>query len=160
MAARSAQSVFVCACCSPNPLENAQVTQSFFSPASPNVVPYQLDLLAAGCTQGHDLVTLLFRSVMGGLQSSLWGNVAETLYCIVQGCEGTPYSADCAQWVRSALDQDSEFARRVTAPMREVVLTALFSYNDDKLKFKGLVQDIGRISATEVGIEVLLSHQQ
>ena len=138
----------------------SQVTQSFFSPASPNNVPFQQDLVAAGCTQGHDLVSLLFRSIMGGLQSSLWSNVAETLYCIVQGCIYNPYRSDCMRWVRSALDQDIEFAKRVSPPMREMVLIALFRYGDDKVKFKVLIQDIARVCSSEIGVDCLLIHQE
>jgi hypothetical protein len=137
-----------------------QITQSFFSPATSKAVPYQANLLAAGCTMGRDIVARLFQSLCGDLPSSLWPNLGDTILSIISGCEGM-MSADCKQWVRSALfESGSARLESISLDLRETAYAALFRLaQNNNRRFKSLIQDIAKICASEMTPDSLLLYQ-
>ena len=139
-----------------------QVIQSFFSPTTPKVDPYQAELLAAGCTMGKDLVTLLFFSLCGGVPSSLWPNLGETLLSIISGCEDNESAlAECKLWMRYVLFDSNPTLQMVSHDLREIVYAALFRLAMvNRRRFKALIHDIAKICASESTSDCLLSYSE
>ena len=139
-----------------------QVIQSFFTPATPVVAPYQPELLASGCAMGKEIVTLLFFSLCGDAPSSLWPNLGETLLSIITGCADTEGAlVECKLWVRYVLFDSNIALQMITHDLREIVYAALFRLaTDNRRRFKALTHDIAKICASESTSDCLLSYSE
>jgi transportin-3 len=137
-----------------------QCMQAFFYPVSPKLEPFHAAMLGVCVPLGPSFVQYLLASLGGRATSTLWPNLADTLFYLINGCgkSGQAGTDSIRAWLDAALATQGVMdavADGGTAA-QNLVATALIRLADsDRSRFKVLVQELTKVCGRETDISVL-----
>ena len=147
-----------------------QCIQALFYPITQKTREYLPSFHNAMIIHTNAFVNYLFSAIGGGLTSTLWPQVIETLFCILAGIQSPVQGGDVVQmkteWIKVGLETINIPAIMIPSvgdallqSVSDINTTAIMEIQSHKQAFKGILQDLGKVATGEAAPDLLQAYQ-